>query len=326
MNILITGITGFVGKRLAAELQVRGHKIAGLVRYGSKVKDLPAELNLHIGDVTDLESMGPIFINQQAVFHLVGTGNISDTRESSYSEYYKINVEGTLNVLKQCVYHNIRRVIVFSSTAAMGLVPEGSNELTECKPVTPYQRSKSEMERVAIEYATKNNLELVILRPSMIYGPGAKSEILTLAKFIKSGIVPRIGDGLNIIPGIYIDDLVVAAANAISVEPGTYILTGPDQHTLSEFISLIAKSMKERPLILPVPKALAKKGANLIEFIFRQSNRVPPITGLRIDSMSANRKFDLTSTIECLKLSSALDFQTKIDNTINWYKHENLLD
>lgn len=290
MKILVTGASGFIGKKLVKEL-VKSHKVDCLVRKTSNVKGLE-KCNLIYGDVTDLGSLKKIK-DYDVVFHLVGVGGLSAVSDKEYKKFMRVNSEGTKNLLEVLKDRKVKKIIVFSSTAAMGVFSGIKNENSECRPESFYQKSKYEQEKVAKSY----NLPVMILRPSMVCGYGDKSELNMIVKFIKKGVVPIFGNGKNNIPLVHVDDVVNAGLVLMNKgEIGkTYIVTNKDSVGLEVLIKKLSKLMNKKITIIKIPKFIAKFFAFFVEGFFKIIKRHPIITVKRIDSISSDRNFDISA-------------------------------
>ncbi|MBU4444922.1 MAG: SDR family NAD(P)-dependent oxidoreductase, partial [Candidatus Marinimicrobia bacterium] len=127
MNILITGATGFIGSHLTKELCKQGYHCRCLVRNIDKAKEIFKDyknIEFVIGDITKPETLKNIGNNIDVVFHLAAHGHVAATSEEAFKKFYKINVKGAENLLNECLNKNISKFFHFSSTAAVGLIPD----------------------------------------------------------------------------------------------------------------------------------------------------------------------------------------------------------
>jgi len=140
MKILVTGASGFIGKYLVKEL-VKKNDVDCLVRKTSDIGDLKKLKNIKFyhGDVTDLESLKKIKKNYDVIYHLVGIGGLTATSEEKYKRYMDVNAEGTRNLLESFKDKNVKKIIIFSSTAAVGVFNGIKNEESECVPESHYR-------------------------------------------------------------------------------------------------------------------------------------------------------------------------------------------
>jgi len=187
------------------------------------------------------------------VYHLAAMGHVSAISAAAYQKFIEVNVNGTKNLADECSNHPISRFIHFSSTAAMGLIEKPIvDESTPCRPSTPYQKSKYDSEKMILNYRITRNLPVVIIRPSMVYGPGGKSsEFFKMCRIIKKGISPQIGKGKNLTPIVYVDDVVQAAIIIMAAErriPGeAYLITSENRYKLR----VIARIFNFTPIVTP---------------------------------------------------------------------------
>tara|TARA_Y100000034_G_C6854719_1_gene388224 strand:+ start:353 stop:1294 length:942 start_codon:yes stop_codon:yes gene_type:complete len=312
MKILVTGGTGFVGKHLVKRLVNEGNEVSCLVRQDSEfLKNLG--VSFYKGDIND-EIIKDAVKDKEIIYHLVGIGDVSATSKEAYEEYKEVNVEGTRSLLEACISNkNLRKIICFSSTAAMGLLKGSVDETSECNPVTPYQKSKFESEKVILDYYKKYNLPVVILRPSMIYGKEARnSQIFEIYKFIKKGFVPLIGKGDNNVPLVHVSDVV--EATLLAGEKGNngevYIITNSEIVTLKQLIRGIKEVSNKKAITIKIPKKVALILAFGIERI------KPIITRKRIKSMTTNRIFNTEKAFKEMGWKSKIELKEGISLTL----------
>jgi dihydroflavonol-4-reductase len=167
VTVLVTGSTGVVGGAVLRHLLSSGLPVRALVRPGS---DLPAGVEVAVGDLLDYPSLLAAAGGCEMVFHLAGANRMCDPHPESI---YQVNVEGTRNVVRACRAAGVRRLIYTSSAATIG-EPSGSvgNEETVHRGrfLSHYERSKYQAERVVTIEAA--DLDYVILNPSSVQGPG----------------------------------------------------------------------------------------------------------------------------------------------------------
>ena len=193
MKILITGASGFIGQHLTRHLISLDHEVTGLVRSGSVVaagegdqvennrkSDLTSAHILSLADISDITAAHLDGI--ELVIHLVA---VTHKPGSDKSEYYRVNVEGTQQLLDSCVEAGVKRIIYLSSIKAIGersILPLKTNSAPT--PEDDYGKTKLEAERLLI---AENNIEKVILRVPLVYGSGAKGNFASLVKLVGSG-------------------------------------------------------------------------------------------------------------------------------------------
>ena len=158
--------------------------------------------------------------------------------------------------MEACGRDGVKRFIHFSSTAAMGLIKLSViAETVPCQPKTLYQKSKYESEIAAFETGKKFGMEVIVLRPCMVYGPGGKGEFLKFCRLIKKGIFPRIGLGKNLTPIVHVFDVVQAAVNALDKGRAEelYLIASETSPRLADIFDAITEALKIRRIYFYVP-------------------------------------------------------------------------
>ncbi len=320
MKVLVTGATGFVGKYLVKALLKENYEVRCLVRRTSNIEFLK-KLNVELvyGDVLDKKSLVKALDKIDLVYHLVGIGDITSTSEEAYKNYYTTNVLGTKNLLDS-IKTKKTRIIYFSSTAAMGVIDGLSDEKTKSKAFTAYERSKNESEKLLVEYHTKYGVPIIILRPSMIFGPGDKHNIIDLTvKIMERGFFFMPGNGKNRTGLVFVEDVIQAAVNAAKIkkEFEVYILT--NRISFNELINLISKCIGKSVKIIHLPVFLSKFGVFFIESFYRIINKTPIITLKRLDSILADRIYDTSKSEKDLKFKNT-NLEKALEQTLRWKK------
>jgi len=321
MKALVTGATGFVGNYLIEELLKHNYKITCLVRKETKLHN-QNKINLVLGNITNKESVDEAVKGKDIVFHLVGIGNISALSRDSYEKFREVNVEGTRNVLDACKKYKVKKIIYLSSTAAMGLIKKSViNENDICNPKTPYQKSKYESEQLIKGYIQRYNLPVIILRPTMIYGPRMKhGQILKIYKLMKRGFFPFVDGGNATIPAVHVKDVVdaimAAAKNGRIGE--TYILASDDNKSLREIVSIIKIKGNLKVVKINMPKSFLKIPVFILQNISLIININPPMTLQRLNSFTFNRVFDISKAKKELGWTPKIKFEQGLEETINY--------
>jgi nucleoside-diphosphate-sugar epimerase len=327
-KFLVTGASGVIGSRLVERLYGSGKKIKVLTRNKPNVeKLLNFDIDLHIGDLEDPVTLKNISKDIEVVIHCAGIGNVSAISKKDYETFYKVNVEGTLNLAKECSQKNVKKFIHLSSTAAMGLIRDiVSTEKTPCNPKTPYQKSKYLSEQKLLEMSGKFDLPVVVLRPSMVYGPFAGGELLRWCRTLKKGLFPRVGFGKNLTPMIYIDDLMngIVAAIQMGKPKETYLLCSNQSYEMNEIIDIITTELKIK-FVPTVPKSILLASAFIIENLSRIFGFEPFVTTRNILSLSSNRLFDITKAKSDLGFNPSYTIGQGIRESISYYLNNDLL-
>lgn len=237
---LVTGAGGFVGRYLVARLMAAGIPCRALVRrpLGASLDGVDAVR----GDVTDAASLAGAAAGCDVVFHCAWGGTtLADARQ--------INVAGTRAVVEAAAAAGVRRIVHLSSMAVHGraLPPVLEETAPLCERGDPYAVTKAEGERVALARGQALGLEVVVLRPTLVYGPGAPLWVLGYFERVKQERVVMIDGGRGLANLVYVDDLVTAmlAAAVAPVAAEVFLISGAAPVTwrayLGQFAALLGK-------------------------------------------------------------------------------------
>lgn len=273
MRVLVTGATGFVGKALVTELVADHHHVVAALRKQSTELPMEVEQKL-IGDLSSLSEPTTIidtFDNIEVVIHTAARVHImKDDAADPLDEFRKVNVEGTEQLARQAAKAGVRRFIFLSSIKVNGESTDNRSpfrETDEPAPEDAYGLSKLEAEQALFEVARSTSMEVVIIRPPLVYGPGVKANFASMIKFIKKGLPLPFGSVSNQRSILAIDNLInfikccmvhPAAANQVFL-----IADGMDVST-TELLQKIAKAFQQSSRLIPVPISLMTFFAKLI--------------------------------------------------------------
>ncbi len=225
MRILVTGATGFIGKRLVKALKKQGHTVIG---FGS-------DANLLTNDGL-AKIKGKRF---EAVYHLAA--NLDELDPALWS----VNVEGTRNLLELCKRRDLERFILLGPIGVLGETINPAKEDDPYNALTKYEKSKEEAERIVMDYRLKHQIPYTIIRSTIVYGANKFWE--QIFKAAKQGY-PLIGKGDNFFHLVYVDDVVNFLVLALKPEARNqiYNVAGPDNLTYKQTYKLICKALHKR--------------------------------------------------------------------------------
>lgn len=312
MKIFVTGGTGFIGKYLIRALLKEGHEVHFLMRDEKKASLFNSEKAIaHKGFLEDVSSYQNIF-NQHfdLAYHLAAIPG--QKWGFKKGDYYQLNAEATKNLLDVC-YGKVSRFIFCSSINAIS-----DNQFLR----DSYGKSKKRAEELVQAFQNKG-LETINLRPAVVYGPGdVRGMMLKLCRLIKRKKFYFIGSGTNVLPFVYISDLVSAflqAKNAFQTG-GTYEIIGPDLPTFREAVSQIASGLKVDLPKTKIPIWLARPAAFFSESIARLLKNEPLLTQHRVDIVTKHKPLDYQKAAADLSYSPKINFREGINKTIDWYQ------
>jgi dihydroflavonol-4-reductase len=253
VRILITGGTGFIGSRLAADVLLQGHQVRCLVRQTSDLSRLRGmDVELYYGELRNPETLKDVVRDIDVVYHLGGV-----TRGRTEQDYIDGNFQATVNLLDVCKKYGAehQKVLFVSSQAAGGPSHEfhALEETDKAAPISAYGRSKLLAEEAVVEFSRKR--AATIIRPPSVYGPGDR-DFLILFKNINKGFMPMVGRGAQKISIVYLDDLIAGiqlAAVKSEANGKLYNICGDEDATFADIANAIAAALGKRPLTLHIP-------------------------------------------------------------------------
>ncbi|MBV5341031.1 MAG: SDR family oxidoreductase [Deltaproteobacteria bacterium] len=269
MRLLITGINGFVGKALAYESTRRGIQVKGVVRSPLK---LPPELETSIIDVIDGETDWMYALKEsEVVVHLAARVHVKNESAADPSnEYRTVNVDGTLNLARQAVEANVRRFVFISSIKVNGESTPFDKAFTANDipdPRNPYSVSKNDAEQGLRKLAVETGMEVVIIRPPLVYGPEVKANFLTMMRWLYNGIPLPFGAIHNQRSLVALDnlvDLIITCLDRPAAANQVFLAGDGEDLSTTELLRRLGLALGKPARMLPVPVALFKAGTALI--------------------------------------------------------------
>ena len=295
MKLLITGATGFIGKSLVAELMRQNFNISIAVRQKSNL--FPDKVKQFVvGDFESNPDFSTSLAEVDCVIHLAGKAHVLDKSKVSVLDgFRKINSELTLNLAKQAVMAGVERFIFLSSIGVNGnkstkpfLEDDAPN------PQEPYAISKHEAEKGLLQLAENSNLEVVIIRPPLVYGNNAPGNFGRLLQWAGARFMLPLPLGAvnnarsliaidNLVSFIIICTLHPKAANEI------FLISDNDNLSTTQLLKNIAKAFNKKSLLLPVPISWMIFVAKLLG---KEADAVRLFSSLVIDSSKARDLLD----------------------------------
>jgi dihydroflavonol-4-reductase len=319
VTTVVTGGTGVVGSAIVRHLAAVNHPIRLLVRDG--VRTLPAGLEPVGGDVLSYPSLLKAFEGADLVYHVAGVNKLC---LPDPSEMYRVNVEGTRNVLKAAAEAGVGRLVYTSSAATIG-EPTGTvgNEDSAHRGDfnSHYERSKYEAERVVLEEA--NDLDVVVVNPSSVQGPGRATGTGKLLLDLVAGRLATVVDTRVSI--VDIDDCarghILAAAAGV---PGRRYILNSFSMTIQEAVQLLG-SVLERPVkVRYLPPTLALVGGTVIGAGFRVIRKQAPVCKEMVATLLHGHVYDGSRATRELGLTYTPADET-LRRLMEWARAENLI-
>ena len=278
MRVFVTGATGFLGRRIAPRLRADGHAVTALLLPHEDEASAPADRVVR-GDITQPGSLAGAIGGQDAVVHLAGAVGYGQT----FARCSSLNRDGTANVVREALRAGARRFVHMSSVSVYGRVPDV--RLTEDAPLRrigdPYGDTKADAEEIVCEPARAGALDLTILRPTVIWGPGDALFLPKLIENLRSGRARVVGSGRNTVDAVHVDDVAELVAHTLAspVSIGrVYNVNHPHNPTWSELVALAAAAIGAPAPAGRLPYPVAFVAATLMELAAAFTKRPPRLT------------------------------------------------
>lgn len=328
MKILVTGGTGFIGKLLVPKLIQQGHDVYVLCRNLVKAKSiLPNECKIIIGDITNKESLKNCCDSIDMVYQLVGLSGNELPSDYQFKRFRKINVEGLRNIVEEAQSAKVKRFIQVSSIAAMGIVKKMPiTGDSECEPYLPYQVSKREGELLILDKVKNEDFPAIIIRPAKVYGIGGEDTYQSIIKMCKKRIFPKIGKKDTMVSHCYIDDLIITLS--LLTEKGKigeiYNCATEKPIGFYESVTLIAKLMNKKVVMVPMPRWVMASLAYLIENVCNWIGKKPPVTRRNVIAATTDRIYDFTANKRDIGFVSSITMEEGIRRCVKYNKEKGL--
>jgi dihydroflavonol-4-reductase len=322
---LVTGATGFTGGHLARRLASLGRDVRALVRDPGRAKDLEAAgLELAVGDVRDRKAVREAMRGVDVVFHLAAVYRQAGISNGTYRA---VNATAVGDIVEAAAEAGVRRVVHCSTVGVHGDVDHPpANEDAPFKPGDIYQATTLEGARLARAAGERTGVEVTIVRPTGIYGPGDR-RLLKLFRGVARGGgfagFPILGRGEIYYHLTYIDDLVEgirASGEASAAANRTYILAGSEVTTLNDLVALISRIAGVRPPRLHLPVWPFWAAGALCEAVCVPLGIEPPIYRRRVDFFTKSRAFDITRARAEIGYAPEVGLREGIARTLAWYR------
>ncbi|MGC1219147.1 MAG: NAD(P)-dependent oxidoreductase [Phormidesmis sp.] len=324
MNVLVTGGTGFLGKRLALKLRSHNHQVTILGRNAAIGAQLAAMgMRFVQADLRDWDAIAATCKGQHCVFHCAAYSSPWGKSKT----FYDINVLGTRHLVQGCLKHQVQRLIHVSTSAVYFTYAHQLQILESqpfARPVNAYAKTKQLAEQ-EIAQAQQQGLSTIILRPRGIFGPGDTALLPRLLAASDRTGIPLIHQGKARVDVTYVDNVIDAlicaqtAPNSLSGK--IYNITNGEPLPLIDLLNRVSRQLEQplnfRPFFFPVAYGLAAAMESAAS-VFSLSE--PPLTRYTVGLMAFSQTLNIERAIADLGYRPKLSLADGIAKFSCWWK------
>ncbi|MFI8481162.1 UDP-glucose 4-epimerase family protein [Pseudomonas sp. NPDC078700] len=259
MNILLTGASGFVGRELLQQLTIGGHKVTAAVRMHNTNLDPSVSQELITGLTVDQDWMH-MLQGQDIVIHLAARVHVmNETSLDPLDAFRAVNLHGTLKLAKQAAASSVKRFIFVSSVKVNGESTQLNYPYktdTPAMPVDPYGISKMEAEQGLFELANASDMNVVIVRPVLVYGPGVQANFLSMMSWLNKGIPLPFGSIQNLRSMVALDnltDLIVTCLDHPAAANQVFLVSDDEDLSTTTLLKKMGSALGRPPRLISLP-------------------------------------------------------------------------
>jgi UDP-glucose 4-epimerase len=316
-HVVVTGANGFIGQHLCRALVESGREVTACVREqvdASVFDDIYDSLRLcHLPASGLGADLSPVLRNADVVIHLAGRAHVMhETAENPLSEFRKVNVGGTESLALAAAQSGVKRFIYLSSIKVNGEATDKRLFFADDRPgyCDPYGQSKWEAEECLVQIAAKTDMEWVIVRPPLVYGPEVRGNFLALMKCVFRRIPLPVGSLHNCrsLVSVYnLSDLLCLLLDHPGAANNRFLVSDREDISTPELVRRIAVALHCSAQIVHCPEAVLHLAGTLL----RQSAAV--------QRLCSSLVLDREKTCKCLGWSAPITLDRGLDRTAEWF-------
>ncbi|MEJ8306284.1 NAD(P)-dependent oxidoreductase [Saccharibacillus sacchari] len=329
MKMLVTGATGFLGKRLAHSLLKDGHEVTGLGRNKQIGRLLEQDgIPFIQAELSDKEAVRSAIARGFDVVVHCGALSASWGKDEAFEA---ANIRGTAHVAEACLLGEVPRLIHISTPSVYFGLGERTNvrenDPLPAKQISAYARTKLAAEHEVLRVG-RSGLGTIILRPRALYGPGDRTILPRLIEANEQTGVPFIGGGEALIDLTYIDDAVrairLAATAPVEALGGIYNISGGQPIRFAEAAELLFAKLGKPLRPKNIPFAVACAAATVLETAakWRPSGGEPLLTRSLVGMLGSSQTLDIQAARAALGYEPAVGIDEGLDHFVKWWQEQ----
>jgi len=266
-KLVITGASGFVGKALASQLQCNGESVLGVCRSGGEL-GFPMTTLLSFGDTDALKKL---LSDAEVVVHCAARVHVmQETAADPLAVFREVNRDLTLKLARLAAGNGVKRFVFLSSVMVNGQSTSSREPLRpddNPAPEEPSGTSKLEAEEGLQQLALETGMEVVIIRPPLVYGPGMKGNFARMAKLVAKGLPLPLGAIYNKRSLVGLDnliDLIITCIDHPAAANQVFLVSDGEDLSTTQLLRSVAKAMGKPSRLIPISAGLLQLGAMLL--------------------------------------------------------------
>jgi len=270
-RVLVTGATGFVGQVLVARLLDHAdYTVTAAVRQPDETLSSAAR-QVRIDGIDSQTDWGEALKDASVAIHLAARVHVmQETEIDPWAQFRAVNVQGTINLARQAALAGIRRFVYISSIKVNGeLTPPGCIFSADDKgaPADPYALSKYEAEKGLLQLVSETEMEVVIIRPPLVYGPGVKANFYTMMKWLHRGVplpLGRVHNSRSLVAVDNLADLLVTCIDHPAAANQVFLAGDGEDLSTTDLLLRMGLALKVPARLVPVPVWVLSTAAALL--------------------------------------------------------------
>jgi nucleoside-diphosphate-sugar epimerase len=318
VTILVTGATGFVGRHFCERLLADGRRVRCAVRSADRARRVLPQPAIAIAEVGPLgrgTDWSGVLQDVRTVVHLAARAHILEEKAADpLAAFLEVNTDGTLQLARAASKAGAARFIFMSSVKVHGESsgPGAFSTADTPAPVDPYGVSKWRAEQGLAELAQQGRMEVVIVRPPLVYGPGVGANFLRLMRLVDRRIplpLGRVDNRRSLVSIWNLCDLLVKCLDAPAAANRAFLVSDGMDLSTSDLVKELAVALGKRPNIVNFPVSLLELGARL-------TGQMAEYTRL-----CASLRVDISATVGVLGWQPPLTVTESIARTAHWFRN-----
>lgn len=327
MKVAITGGSGCLGRPLVERLIADGACVKLLTLPNDFSLDCPDnKVEIITGDLNSPDALDQLCLERDVVFHLAGKVHSVPGTKAEEEDFFRVNVEGTRNLLEAAKKNGVKRVVFYSTVGVYGKDADfHGDELSPCQPGSVYAKNKFQAEQLVLNSSNDGGPKGVVLRFPVVYGPLDRGNVAKLIKAIHNRLFFYFGDGSCLRSMISSKNAAEAAIKA-ALEPKAanevFCVTDGHDYTLCELIDTISKAMDMTWRPMHIPLMISNLAGRCGDLINKYAHVPFPINSERVRKLSGSLTFSCGKAERVFGYQGIETLEDGINREVDWLKEK----